>query len=304
METEPWMECTHVLHGCLGCRWTPARRGGVPLRCAQCCRCGWCRDTRSAPQTGLPPCLRSGDAGILSPLSGAPSVPARGQRAGNGRAPAASSGWPAQERRLRGTFRCMYVCLFTHHTFCFTPCLIPSFLCTASSHIQSSHRGASKDGPLLLLCLPLLLQQLLCSPSPNPFGSLWRTCYLLSWHSAYTLSSSALQPPRPSAHQSGISFSIPWLFVSFVKLPFPEKEVLFPRHCSLQPLQPPVIHSLALKSTHRLWVSLSLSFYYVCVPALPNEPMWELFCNLRTASPCSVSSNTHIHTGIMPACLS
>lgn len=102
----------------------------------------------------------------------------------------------------------MYVCLFTHHTFCFTLCLIPSFLCTASSHIQSSHRGASKDGPLLLLCLPLLLQQLLRSPSLTPFGSPRRTCYLLSWHSAYTWSSSCPAAPFERLHTK-VEFHFP-----------------------------------------------------------------------------------------------
>lgn len=37
-----------------------------------------------------------------------------------------------------------------------------------------------------------------------------------------------------------------------LRTPFPEKEGLFPRHFFSQPLQPSVIHSLALKSTHRL----------------------------------------------------
>lgn len=96
----------------------------------------------------------------------------------------------------------MYVCVFTHHTFCFTPCLMPSFFCTASSHIQSSHRGASKDGPLLLLCLPLFLQQLLLSLSLGPCEER-ASCFSGPQN---TSSSSAPQPPRRSAHKLGISF--------------------------------------------------------------------------------------------------
>lgn len=97
----------------------------------------------------------------------------------------------------------MYVCVFTHHTFCFTPCLMPSFFGAASSHIQSSPRGASKDSPLLLLCLPLFLQQLLRSHSLLGPCEERASCFSGPQN---TSSSSAPQPPRRSAHKLGISF--------------------------------------------------------------------------------------------------
>lgn len=97
---------THMLHGCLGCRWTPAHKGGVPPRSAQYYRCGWYKDTHSAPQTAPAPSPRIGDAWSPSLTPGAPAATAGEPRAQEESNPAAwslSSGWAAQAeaRKLR-----------------------------------------------------------------------------------------------------------------------------------------------------------------------------------------------------------
>lgn len=122
---------THMLHGCLGCRWTPAHKGGVPPRSAQYYRCGWYKDTHSAPQTAPAPSPRIGDAWSPSLTPGAPAATAGEPRAQEESNPAAwslSSGWAAQ-RRLRNyeNFRSLSD-LFTFRTDClllFFPSLVP-----------------------------------------------------------------------------------------------------------------------------------------------------------------------------------
>ena len=191
------------------------------------------------------------------------------------------------------------------------PCFSPSP--PASSHIQSSHWRATKDSPSLLLCLTLLLQQLLLSLSL----SLWVLVkYMLL---ALLLLRMLLLPSGPS-HRALVSrtirfsvlslrhsFSIP-SFVSYsssVLCCLPGKEGLFPRHCSPQPLQPSIIHSLTLKSTHNPSVCVCV---WVCVCACTHmclhssdESVWEVFRNLWTGFVArfpwrSIHTHTHTHT--------
>lgn len=176
---------THMFHGCLGYHLSPARRGGAPLRCAQCCKCEWCKGIRSALQTGLAPCPHSGDAGSLIHTPGVPSAPAGEQLPREESTPAAWSLSPscaAQEQRRGGwsrdflqlcrTLSDVYLSPYTPHIL-LTPCLLFSFLVLfflllslslCLLPLQSSHWRASKDSPPLFLCLTLL-QQLLHSLS-------------------------------------------------------------------------------------------------------------------------------------------
>lgn len=132
---------------------------------------------------------------------------------------------PAQNSHTP-SHRCMNFFLHTKHTALLPACsfsFLPSpFPCSpfASSHLQSLHWRASKDSPLLPLCLALLLQQLLLSLSL----SLWVLVkyMLLALLALRILLLQVVHPAAPSALCTHIlnfilslrrSFSVPF-FVS------------------------------------------------------------------------------------------
>lgn len=144
----------------------------------------------------------------------------------------------------------MFVCVFTHHTFCSTPGLIPFFLCTASSHIQSSHQSRVRTAPCSFFVSLSSSNSGFSLPLPLPKVPVKSMLLALL---ALRICQEVLPCSTLDICTENWNFIFHPLTLCLLRpTSFPGKEGLFPRHCSPQPLQPTVIHSLALKSTHRL----------------------------------------------------